>query len=188
MKRLSGARFFGLIAGLNVAVGAMFYVVTLPPPVQASAPLLLLTPRVMKPLQGIPTRISIPSLRIDLPVATGSYDATTASWTVDATKAFYADMSVPINDQNGTTLIYGHAQAPVFAALPDIQPGAEAIVTTDTGYRFYYHYVSQREVAPTNTDVFDSGGPPTLVVQTCIGDWSAYRGLFSFTLDKVEKV
>lgn len=188
MKQLERVRFFSVIAGLNVAVGVMFYVVTLPPPVQAATPLLHLTPRVVTPLEGVPVRIDIPSLQINLPVATGSYDAMTGDWTVDATKAFYADMSVPTNDQNGTTLIYGHAQTPVFAALPSISPGAEAVVTTDTGYRFYYHYESMREVAPSNTDVFRTDGPPTLVVQTCVGDWSAYRGLFSFTLDKVEKV
>jgi hypothetical protein len=72
--------------------------------------------------------------------------------------------------------------------LPQIQPGNEAVVTTDTGYVFHYSYQTMMEVLPTDTSVFDASGPPTLVLQTCMGDWDAYRGLFSFKLDSVEKV
>lgn len=185
--------FYGLVGGLNLAVIGMFYVVNIPPPAPATSvnrPIVRasVAPSVVPVKQGTPTRLSVPSLGINLAVQVGVYDAPTMSWTVDNVHAYYANMSVPINDHNGTTLIYGHAQAPVFARLPEIQPGANATVVTDNGYRFQYRYVAMTQVTPTDVGVLRVDGPPTLVLQTCMGVWDAYRGLFSFELQSVEKV
>jgi LPXTG-site transpeptidase (sortase) family protein len=135
---------------------------------------------------GIPTHITIKSLNIDLDVGIGSYDPKSNTWTIDATKAYYADTSVPLNNHNGTTLIYGHAQASVFAELLKIRSGAEAIVYSDNGYRFYYTYKSTHQVTPSDTSVFNEDGEPVLVLQTCSGAWDAYRSLFVFKLQRVD--
>jgi len=186
-------RFFILAGAANLAVGLMLLVINMPLlwPSIVTARTVPLVMTHAAPLiaikQGTPVRIVIPSLNIDLPVGVGTYDPNDGTWNVDDSKAYYADMSVPVNDHNGTTLIYGHAQTPVFASLPNIQPGSEAIVTTDTGYIFHYRYQSMREVVPSDTSIFTVSGPPTLTLQTCMGDWDMYRGLFSFTLESVEK-
>lgn len=185
-------RFYALIGLLNMAVGVMFYVVNMHITIPTLADVVIVPPHPHPPIvaikEGVPTHVTIPSLGIDLAVGVGTYNQSNGSWLVDATKAYYADMSLPINNHNGNTLIYGHAQAPVFARLPKIQPDSEALVTVDTGYVFRYHYQTMREVIPSDVSVFDTSGPPTLVLQTCMGDWDAYRGLFSFKLDSVEKV
>ena len=193
MKRsVSTAWFYGLIGLLNLAVAAMFIVVHLPSEPAAvsymTLPAVVRTELATTPAAtGTPIQLAIPSLSLDLAVGVGSYSPQDASWTLDNTQAYYADVSLPINNSNGTTLIYGHAQSPVFGVLPRIEPGAEAIVHTNNGYVFRYTYVSVKEVVPTDTSIFTAAGPPTLVLQTCVGPWDAYRGLFSFQFTSLEK-
>lgn len=185
--------FYATIGVVNAAVAVMLYTVNVRPPLPVYAAALPVTvreplqPHLIPAIVGVPVRIVIPSLTIDLAVGTGSYNTATASWNVDATKAYYADISMPINNSNGTTLIYGHAQSPVFGRLPAIQPGSTAEVYTDNGYLFQYSYQSMTKVLPTDTSVFRADGPPTLTLQTCTGDWDAYRAMYSFHLVGVTK-
>lgn len=137
---------------------------------------------------GFPTKLVIPSLNLDLEVGRGSYNTSDRSWTIDASRAFYADLSVPLNDHNGVTLIYGHAQAPVFGRLSNIQVGATADVYSDSNYLFHYKYESVQNVVPTDLSVFTTEGKPILVLQTCTGAFDSYRALFKFNLEEVEKV
>lgn len=185
------ARFYSLAGLLNLAVGVMFYTVNITPtPVSATiipAPQRVI-PQIIPATQGIPVRVVVPSVLIDLPVKVGSYNPDNASWDVDMDNAYYADVSVPINNSNGTTLIYGHAQSQIFETLPSIQPDAEAIVYTDSGYEFRYQHTSSRLVLPTDVSVFTANGPPELVLQTCIGVYSELRGLYSFKLVAINKV
>lgn len=193
-KHGSTIRFYALMGVLNLAVATMFYTVNIKPaPILSEASLVAVAasyrppaPKVISAIVGTPTRIVIPALAIDLPVGIGSYDPN-GGWNVDLTKAYYADVSMPINNSNGNTLIYGHAQAPIFLRLPQLQPGNEAIIYTDSGYVFHYSYQSVTQVVPTDMSVFRYDGPPTLTLQTCSGDWDAYRSMFLFKLDSVEK-
>ena len=89
----------------------MFLVITTPPPVAAATPVAptvrrIVAPQVRVAKQGIPTRVQIPSLAIDLPVGVGTYDEASSDWLVDGTQAYYAAASVPSNDNNGNNLIY----------------------------------------------------------------------------------
>lgn len=137
---------------------------------------------------GFPTRLVIPSLDLDLEVGRGSYNISDRTWTIDDKHAFYADLSIPLNDNNGTTLIYGHGQAQVFGGLPNIKPGAIAIVYSDSDYLFSYKYESVKNVVPSDLSVFTAEGEPNLVLQTCTGPLDSYRGLFKFKLEEVKKV
>ena len=172
---------------LNIAIGGMIYVLVQPAPevVATATAVVVQRPDESEPLvvparQGVPVRIQVPSLSIDLPVGYGLYDELTTSWVVDSAQAYYAATTVPANDHNGNTLIYGHALDSVFARLPYIQPGGTATITTDTGYVFQYEYQSMRTVTPDDMSVLQASGPPTLTLQTCTGLWSEYRGLFLF--------
>lgn len=184
------ARFYSLAGLLNLAVGVMFYTVNITPfPVSATTiPVSQrTTPKAIPATQGLPVHIIVPSVSINLPVKTGSYNPDDASWDVDMDNAYYADISMPINNSNGTTLIYGHAQSQIFETLPEIQPDAEAIVLTDSGYEFHYRHTTSQLVPPTDTSVFTADGPPKLVLQTCIGAYSEQRGLYSFKLVAIKK-
>lgn len=185
-----------MLAGiLNIAVGVMFYAVNLQPqqPQLMTIETIIHRPqpsrlRIIPAIAGTPTHILVPSLKIDLAVGVGSFDAASNSWTIDASRAFYADISLPANNSNGRTLIYGHAQWQVFGNLPDITPQAEAIVDTDNGYEFRYSYQSKTDFSPADTTIFSASGPPTLILQTCSGNWDAYRTMYSFKFEAVTKL
>lgn len=176
--------FYSLIIALNILAASMFRVVMTPPPVQAIVQQNLTRPS--KPQQvtavtGTPNRLVINSLGMDLPIDVGAYDPTSGEWTTADDRAFFADNSVPANDSNGVTLIYGHARWGVFGSLPDLKPGATADLYTSNGRVFHYQYKSVREVVPTDTSVFTVYGPPTLMLQTCTGAWDMYRAMYSFS-------
>lgn len=134
---------------------------------------------------GVPERIEIPSLSLNIPIQTGSFDAETRQWTLDDQHAFYADYSVQPNEKAGATLIYAHARWGLFGALPDLLPGAEAVVRTSNDLEFRYQYNSSKTVSPEDTSIFTKKGAPTLVLQTCSGTFSQNRTLYHFSLDDV---
>lgn len=182
MKRV--LEYYVFICMASIAAVYMLYVVITPLPatrVRASSSVAppAVVPAVI-PKSGIPSRLVVPSIGIDMPIKVGDYNINTKLWTVTDTEIFYANTSVPANDTNGTTLIYGHARWGVFGALPDIQPDALAEVYTDSGFRFEYRYASMQKVAPTNTSVFTEKGEPKLLLQTCTGPWDSERALYSF--------
>ncbi|MDN5275403.1 MAG: sortase [Candidatus Saccharibacteria bacterium] len=183
--------FYGLVALLNIAIVGMFSVVSLQsfrPSSGDSAPILIRANPQPAPKIGTPTRIIVPSVGIDLGILLGTFNPSDGSWTLDQDHAFYADASVPSNDSNGNTVIYGHAQAQIFARLSSIPVDAKAYIYTDSGLLFIYAYQSKTDVVPTDTSVFDVTGPPTLVLQTCTGPWDVYRALYSFNLEVVATI
>ena len=186
-------RYFGTLLILYGMTAVVFVVLAQPrPPVNPYTPVAnqIVKPRPLAPrlaVQGIPVRIAVPSLGIDLPVRTERYDEASGTWPVDNSGAFYADTSVPVNDNNGVTLIYAHAQSGLFDVLPSINADAEALVTTDNGHIFHYRFASMQAVDPGDVSVFRVSGPPQLVLQTCTGDWSQYRALFNFNLQSIEE-
>lgn len=186
-------RFVVSLAGMYGLSILMFGLITRPAPAAArmsladyyvhAEPKLAVRPR--PAIQGQPVHLSIPSLNIELSVKPGRYNVSTASWTIDHSGAYHADTSMPVNESNGTTLIYAHAQSGLFDTLHNIAPGAQITVASNTGHIFTYTYVGLSEVTPNDTSVFRSDGPPTLVLQTCSGDWSQFRDLYAFQLTKV---
>ena len=184
-------RYYSYLSIINVTIGTMLFMVTIaPPPVKAFSPdthRLPIKIHSIPATQGTPVRVVLDSLGIDLPIRVGSYNPTDSTWTISTTEAFYADISVPVNNGNGTTLIYAHARPGLFGDLPDIQPDAEALIYTDSGYVFHYHYLSMQSVDPSDVSSITSSGPPTLILQTCTGDWSEYRALFNFKLTAITK-
>ena len=185
----------GSIAAVNLCVLGMFVAILSPPPTSTqNVPVATVSPRRLSAPSfvninlGIPTRVVVASVNIDLPVRIGSYNPTDKTWTLDTQSAFYADRSVPVNDSNGSTLIYGHARRGLFAKLPEITKGATARVYTDSGKVFSYTFESSRQVKPDDISIFVSTGTPMLALQTCSGPFDIYRTLVSFSLSGVSSV
>lgn len=137
-----------------------------------------------KPVQGLPARIIIPSLSIDLPVVSQNYSDVTKTWPVSLTDANYASNTAPINNSHAETLIYGHATRSVFGPLLDLKPDAAVYVYTDNGHVFKYSYSGSQDVTPYKLSVFDAmaKAPAGLKLITCDGDYFQYRRLMSFKL------
>ena len=136
--------------------------------------------------QGVPARITVPSVGVDLSVIIGSYDRATGSWTLTDTSAQYADQSMPLNNQRGNTLIYAHAVDELFGPLTALKKGDEAFATSVDGDRFRYRYLKREAVAPTHTSVVTEAGSPQLVLQTCSGSFSQNRELYYFKLESID--
>lgn len=192
-KRRAGRResTYAYLAVLNLGVLCMFAIALMPAPRPALQAVELVGPveqRVVaakEPVIGTAIRVTVPSANIDTPVRTGEYDGDTRSWQVDTTAAFHANTTVPVNNTNGRTLIYGHAQWPIFNTLPEVRSGAEAQVYTSEGLRFDYVFELSRQVDPRDTSWLTEAGPPTLILQTCSGAFDAYRTLVAFRLKGV---
>ena len=185
---------FATFLMLDVCVGMMVAVLiqsALPPPntpVAYAAPKRIIKPTVVPAVTGTPSRVVVPGLAIDVPVRTGAYSPESKSWTIDGDSAFYADRTVPPNDNNGTTLLYGHADWPIFGRLPDAAQGMTADVYTKEGLKFSYVYQSRLTVRPTDTSILTSEGAPTLALQTCYGAFDSYRLVITFSFVGVSKL
>jgi len=137
---------------------------------------------------GKPQRVVVESLGIDLPVSDGSFDEAAGEWTLGYDRAYFATPTVLANESYGSTLIYAHNLEGLFAPLHRIAPGATLAVYTDNGLIFRYTFLSSVDVAPGAVQFIDSDGPPQVVLQTCTGNWSERRSLFTFAFEGVERV
>lgn len=149
-------------------------------------------PQATRPTQpeavsGKPVSISIPSLELNLPVIDGQYDQNTGKWTLTTDKAQFATPTAEPNNIGGNTLIYGHYRKGVFNTLHTIQPGAQALITTDNGYTFTYTFENSETVDPSNTDIFLYKGAPRLTIQTCSGAFFQNRQFFYFKYTGYQK-
>jgi LPXTG-site transpeptidase (sortase) family protein len=137
-------------------------------------------------ITGVPTHINISNVGIDLKVNPGYYYPATQSWTLSLNDAQWGAMTAKPNNKEGDTFIYAHNRVHVFYTLPKVQPGDEAIVTTDNGHIFTYKFVHSTVTVPTDTSLMRYQGKPILVLQTCTGLWYQNRTLFVFDLVKVD--
>lgn len=138
-------------------------------------------------VSGRPVRVVVPSVSIDLPVVDGAYDTASGTWSIGNYQAYYATPTPPVNDSSGTTLIYGHNNRTAFRTLSDVQLGAELVVYTGAGTIFRYSLTDAHEVQPSDTNILSYDGPPTVILQTCSGNWNEFRKLYIFKLESVER-
>ncbi len=139
--------------------------------------------------EAVPNKLVIDSLSLTLSVKPGLYNAETKEWTLDDDSAFYATTSRKINNQNGTTVIYGHDRASVFEALGDIKVGDKVKVFTEDNREFVYSYRSDKRVTPESVNVlYEPSTTPQLVLLTCDGVWSDVRRVMYFDLKEVYDV
>ncbi len=158
-----------------------------PPKVEALKSLPLKTePAPIKIIAGLPLRIVVPTLGLDLPIDKGEYNQTTNSWTLSGYHAQFATMTALANDHQGNTFIYGHNNKYVFGRLRLLNPGDPIVIYTDNNLVFHYRYDSAVNVGPDDTSVLSYQGPPILTIQTCSGNWNEWRRMYKFTFEKVE--
>ncbi len=184
-------RFTFSVSVLHLCVSLLLYVAFRPVPVPVSvtgAPIgapVSTTEFRPAPRVAVPSRLVVDSLKIDMPVQRASFDTTSEQWTDNGLDASYAEESVPLNNSNGNTLIFAHAQWGAFAALPSIELGALASVYGEKGERYEYVAREIRQVLPSDVGVFSSLGSPRLVLQTCSGPWDSHRTLVYFDFVRI---
>lgn len=134
-------------------------------------------------LEGLPAKVLLPRLSIDVGVVSGIYDPSKKIWSVASSSANYAPNTAKINNKNDQTLIYGHWTPQVLGPTKQLVPGDIAYVYTDNNHVFKYMYQGKGIVKPTDIQIFDHlKGKPGLVLMTCEGSWAQNRRLMFFNL------
>lgn len=136
-------------------------------------------------VKGIPYRITIPRLQIDLSVENGDY--VEESWTTSSVKALFATKSSLPNNVEGNTIIYGHDTNEVFRSTDRLITGDRVLLYTDRGI-FEYEFTKWELVNPTDTSVFNYNGAPRLTLITCYGLTNSMRRLMYFDFFGVTKI
>lgn len=135
-------------------------------------------------IKGIPYRITIPHLQIDLSVKNGDYFE--ESWTTSKDEALFATKSSLPNNIEGNTIIYGHNTNNVFRSTDRLINGDRVLLYTDNGI-FEYEFTKWELVKPTDTSVFNYKGAPKLTLITCSGLTNSNRRLMYFKFNGVTK-
>lgn len=138
-------------------------------------------------VQGIPRRIRIADLGIDVAVKDGYYDSKTGQWTISEEAAYFATPTTIANSEAGNTFIYGHNSRKIFGKLLSVKPGMKAVVETDSGAQFTYTFISTEAVRPQDASILEYSGKPRLTLQTCSGVWNQHRQIFYFDLTNFKK-
>ena len=189
------ARYYSNVTGLNLLALLFLWLIFSPIFVHKKAdavPLKVVSSSVIngqgvvKVISGTPTRLSIPSLNIDLPVDKGEFNQATSTWTLHDLRAYYAIYSPPPSNIGGNTFIYGHNNYQTLGAVKSATPGTLAYIYADNGHVFTYSFESYSFVDPNDLSVFSYKGKPILTIQTCTGVFNESRGMFKFNFVKAE--
>lgn len=116
-----------------------------------------------------PTKITIPAINLDLPVAPGVIVEN--KWTLFLDKISWLSTSSRIGE--GNTILYGHNRVGLFEGLKKLNIGDEIMVTQDS--KIYKFKVSQqRKVLPTDVEAILSS-KNQLTLYTCDGSFDQRR-------------
>jgi len=137
---------------------------------------------------GIPDRLIIPALSIDMDLQDGTYLPEQNAWTLSPRGAHYATMTAQANDHSGNTFIYGHNNKHVFGPLKNLLPGQEVQIITKNGLKFTYSYERSEALEPEDTSVLGYTEKPQLTLQTCSGNWNEKREMYYMQLKEVKEV
>lgn len=115
-------------------------------------------------IDGVPIRIVIPKVSIDLPVKEAKIED--GNWEVHEDAASFFNVSAKIG-QEGNTVIYAHAKRHLFGPLKRIGKKDQVYVLTNSGWAVY-EVVKTETVPPTEVEVVYPTEEKTLTLYTCI--------------------
>lgn len=197
-SRLARVPLLARIAGLYVCLALGIGVVSLTyanfsssvTPVAAQTQVVIPDPEPVvekQRLEGVPVRLVVSRLGVDLAVHEGFYDPDTQEWTLNDTDAFFMVLTHQPNDVGGNTFIYGHNQAAVFLPLAGLEVGDIVDLYTSNNLHFVYRYDHDSFVAPTMTQIlYEEAETPQLILMTCEGVLSEARRIMYFTYQEVK--
>lgn len=122
--------------------------------------------------EEIPSRIVVPSAKIDLSVELGTIKK--GVWQISETGASFLDVSAKPGS-GGNIVIYGHNKKVIFGNLGSVKVGDTIILDTPKGKEFDYKVVSVETVAPTKVEVIAPTDYEVLTVYTCNGLFDSTR-------------
>lgn len=113
-----------------------------------------------------PSRIIIPSLKIDLPIFPAK--AVEAQWEISETGASYL-LGSGVPGQKGNMVIYSHNKRYLFGPILWIKKGTEIKIENKKNESFSYVVTETKTVSPKQVEVLLPKDKPTLTLYTCAG-------------------
>jgi sortase (surface protein transpeptidase) len=143
-----------------------------------------LVDRTVVPAGPAPTRVRIPSIAVDAPVAPVGVDATGQAMAIPAEVGQVGWFRFgPSPGASGSAILVGHVDsrvqgAGVFFRLSSLEPGAVVMVTFGDGSVRRFEVTGRRSYpkADLPDEVFARDGAPTLALVTCGGPFDAATG------------
>lgn len=131
-----------------------------------------------------PVRLELPRLGITLAIKSGTYNATTQSWSLDRSSAFVMQ---PWLDQGGvqlpmTPVIYGHDIPAVFMHLSGVAPNELLVITQQNSTTYTLRYIDDVVVSPYDNSVFTVRYRNSVLLMTCTGAHFESRRVLRFEL------
>lgn len=117
-------------------------------------------------LGQVPTQVTIPSIKLDLPIETGKI--VEGVWQISETSATFLESSAPPKT-GGNIVVYGHNKKAIFGSLPYIEVGNEIYIKTTEGQIHIYEVYKKEIVNPTRVDLVSPTGFEELTIYTCWG-------------------
>lgn len=128
-----------------------------------------------------PTRITIPSIGIDLPIILSEIKGNV--WDTTSLGVSYL-ISSPLPGEKGNSIMYGHNWKSLLGGLSGIKPGE--LITVHFGksksISYKVHFVST--VTPDETHVFGDVGDHRLTLYTCTGFLDSKRLVVTAIMEK----
>jgi|SRR3989344_4056805 len=112
-----------------------------------------------------PTRITIPSLAIDLPIFPAE---NTSGWQVHKNGVSYLSSSV-VPGEKGNSILYGHNWPNLLGDLPKITPDSTIEITYSDGTKNVFVVSATQEVSPKDTSVLAKTDDQRVTLYTCTG-------------------
>lgn len=120
----------------------------------------------------LPVQITIPSIKIDLPIEVGSID--NGVWQISyASPTFLGSSARP--GTGGNAVIYGHNKKAIFGNLPYLSIGQKIFVKTQDGKIHPYIASEKFFVGAERVDLVSPSSKEELTIFTCWGLFDSQR-------------
>lgn len=125
-------------------------------------------PAVVVTGSGLPVRVSIPQIGLDLPVIAASRSAHRFPTTAKGV-TFLTSSALP--GQSGSAVLYGHNWVSLLRPLHQAQIGQKMLIKLENGQNITYEIRDIRVVSPGNSAVFTTSSAATssVILYTCTG-------------------
>jgi len=167
-KRKHKNSSFSLRTKILLALGILLFTIPLLFYFNEGVQLAFFTPKVVPVVNSypIPTRITIPSVNIDLPLFETQINH--GAWQIASDGISHLTISARPGEK-GSIILYGHNTNERFGPIRWMSIGQKITLTTIDGKNHDYIVTSTQDVSPDKVSILTSQKNETLILYTCDG-------------------
>lgn len=120
----------------------------------------------------LPAKITIPDLKIDLPIEEGFIKD--GVWQISEANASHLNTSARPGE-GGNIVVYGHNKRVIFGSLPYARIGAKITITDKNGKKYNYEVTNKLYASPDQVNLLYPTDYEQLTIYTCAGLFDSQR-------------